>query len=360
VTSESSALDAIVADSTVSGMVNAIEPAWTVESIERSPYGTDFVATLDVGTPGGSRTVVLKATTADLVDQEIARSEPRLLRLVGDRTDIPVPMVFGYRDDHDEYPTPFYLMEHVNGENFEGSPDVLPEAAREAVLRQAGRHLAELHELGPLPAVGRVGVEEGDLAVLDTEAYPQDDDFRNWMLTNQLETVETLRDGGHFPDYADEPERFADLVPPLRAYLRETIPELPAPAPPTYCHWDYRYGNLLADPETGEIRAVLDWANLSAADPAYNLAKAESHLLAPETNDEELTETRRQRFRTAYAETRDDWSFDAPTRERMREYRLTCRVDAMACLPLWYQDARTAEKDRREAEHREFVARYLE
>lgn len=63
--------------------------------------------------------------------------------------------------------------------------------------------------------------------------------------------------------------------------------------------------------------------------------------------------------RTAYAETRDEWSFDAATRERMREYRLTCRVDAMACLPLWYQDATTAEKAKREADHREFLARYL-
>jgi aminoglycoside phosphotransferase (APT) family kinase protein len=250
-------------------------------------------------------------------------------------------------------------MEHVEGENVEGRPDALSTTAREAILRQTGRHLAELHELGPLPAVGRIGVEDGDLAVLDTDEYPRFEDFRDWTLTNQLETVETLADGGHFPEYADDPDRFADLVPDLREYLRESIPDLPEPDPPTYCHWDYRYGNLLVEPTTGEVRAVLDWANLTAADPAYNLAKAEAHLLTPESDDEERTEDLRRIFRSAYAEDREDWSFDESTRERIREYRLTCRVDAMACLPLWYQDATPAEKDRREAEHRAFVDRYL-
>ncbi|MFT4932012.1 MAG: hypothetical protein ACI91T_001900 [Natronomonas sp.] len=85
-TESPSSLDADVPDTAVRGMVNAIEPAWTVEAIERSPHGTDFVATLDVRGPDGSRTVVLKATTAELVDPEIARSEPRLLGLVGERT----------------------------------------------------------------------------------------------------------------------------------------------------------------------------------------------------------------------------------------------------------------------------------
>ncbi|MFW5919652.1 MAG: phosphotransferase family protein [Halanaeroarchaeum sp.] len=355
-----SSLDAEVSNSTVRRMVHAIEHSWVVESIERSPFGTDLVATLGVHTPDGDRRVVLKATTADLVDPRIARSEPRLLRLVDDETSIPVPTVFGYRDDHDEYPAPFYLMEYVEGENVEASPDELSPSARESVLRQAGRHLAELHELGPLPAVGRIGVEDGDLAVLDTDEYPRYDDFRDRVLTTQLETVETLTEGGHFLDYADEPERFADLVPGLREHLRETIPNLPDPDPATYCHWDYRYGNLLVEPKTGDVRAVLDWANLTAADPAYNLAKAEAHLLTPAADDEERTENLREIFRTAYADTREDWSFDDATRERIRVYRLTCQVDAMACLPLWYEDATPEEKDRREAEHREFVARYLE
>lgn len=354
-----SPLDADVPDAAVRGMVRELRPDWRVDGIERSAHGTDFVATLDVRTPGGERTVVLKATTADLVPPAVARSEPRLLELVGRETSIPVPTVFGYRDEHGEYPAPFYLMSHVEGENFEDRADALSPPLRETVLREAGRNLAELHALGPLDGAGRVGVRDGRLAVLDTDEHPRFDDFRDKLLADCEETLDSLTSGGYFPDLADDPSRFADLVPDVRAYLREAIPALPAPDPPTYNHWDYRYGNLLIDPETGETRAVLDWANLSAADPAYNLAKVETALLPTDGESGDRADALRETFRTAYAETRGDWAFDESTRDRMRLYRLTDRLDAMACLPLWYQDATPEERDERAAEHRAFVARYV-
>ncbi|WP_235853590.1 phosphotransferase family protein [Halosimplex salinum] len=348
-----------VTDEAVRGMVAAIEPEWTVESIERSPHGTDFVATLDVRAGDSVRSLVLKATTAGLVDPEIARSEPRLLELAGRETSIPVPQVVGYVDEHDGYPAPFYLAEHVDGANLEDDPGRLTPAARERVVRDAGRNLAELHELGPLPSVGSIGVQDGELTVLDTDDHPRADDFRERLLEDYERTLDDLAAGGYFPDLADDPERFADLVPDVREYLRDAIPSLPEPDPPTYNHWDYRYGNLLVDPETGETRAVLDWANLAASDPAYNLAKVEFHLLKPVRDDDARTAALRETFRTAYAEGRADWSFDESTRERMTLYRLVDRLDAMACLPLWFEDATPAERDERAAEHREFVSQYL-
>lgn len=60
------------------------------------------------------------------------------------------------------------------------------------------------------------------------------------------------------------------------------------------------------DPETGEARAVLDWANLSAADPGYNLTKVEANLLTLEV-DEARTAELRQVFRTAYTRARANW-----------------------------------------------------
>lgn len=355
----SSSLDVDVTDTAVRGMVRTLEPGWSVESIERSSHGTDFVAVLDVRTSHGARTTVLKATTGDFVAPEIARSEPRLLELVGQETTIPVPTVFGSCDEHNEYPAPFYLMSHVEGKNYEGQPERLSSQVRKQILREAGWNLAELHMLGPLSGAGHIGVRDGQLTVLDTDEYPRYDDFREKLLADCEETLDSLTSGGYFPELAEDPARFADVVPDVREYVRETIPALSAPEPPTYNHWDYRYGNLLIDPETGAARAVLDWANLSAADPAYNLTKVEFNLLTPEVDGEKYTDTLRETFRTAYAGTREDWSFDASTHERMYVYRLTSRLDAMACLPLWYQDATPAERDERAAEHREFIARYV-
>ena len=349
-----------VDDEAVAGMVEACRPEWTVESLERSGYGTDLVCFLTCGTAGGRREAVLKATTADLVAPEIARSEPRLLELVGRETSVPVPDVYGSVDAHEEYPAPFYLMEYVEGENFQGRPGALPAAARDRVVAEAGRNLAALHEVGRLPAVGAVGVCDGDLAVLDTDEHPRYDDTRAWLLSNCEEALASLEDGGWFPEIADRPDRFADLVPALGDHLREAIPALSDPDPPTYCHSDYRYGNLLVDPDSGETRGVLDWANLRAADPAYNLAKAESHLFDPTAEDDDRVAALRRRFRDAYESARPDWTFDEAARERIETYRLTCRIDAMACLPLWLEDATPEERDERERQHREFVADYLE
>lgn len=349
----------VVADSAVRGMVETLKPEWRVDSIERSPHGTDFVAPLDVRGPSGRNTAVLKATTADFVDPVIAKSEPRLLALVGRETNIPVPEVFGYCDDHGTYPAPYYLMAYVDGANYEGKSERLSVDARESILRAAGQNLAELHELGPLPAAGKIGVQDGVLTVLDTDDHPRYDDFRDKVLDDCEETLDSLSEGGFFADLAEKPTRFADLVPDLRAFVRNEIPALSEPAEPTYCHWDYRIGNLLIDPETGETKAVLDWANLSAAEPANNLAQTEFYLLNPDADGPKLTEQLRTVFRTAYTETRTHWSFDDATEHRMEMYRFACRLGAMACLPLWYQDSSAAEKDKREREHRAFVEQYL-
>ena len=314
---------------------------------------------LSVETDGGRRRVVLKATTASLVDRAVARSEPRLLDLVGRETAVPVPAVLGYRDDHGTYPAPFTLLEYVDGENYEGRAGELAPGARERVVREAGTNLARLHALGPLPAYGRVGVSDGGLTVLDTDEQPRWSDFREKLLADTEEALDALTEGGFFPELADEPERFADLVPEARTFVREAVPALPEPDPPTYNHWDYRYGNLLVDPETGETRAVIDWANLSAADPAYNLAKVEARLLSSEDDGEERTAELRGTFRSAYRRERPSWDFDDATRERMALYRLTDRLDAMACLPLWYEDATRETRDRVAAGHRGFLAQYV-
>lgn len=352
-------IDANLPDEDVRGIVDELVDGWAVETIERMRQGTDFVASLDVRTPAGDREAVLKATTADLVPPVVARSEPRLLALVGEETSIPVPDVYGYCDDHSGYPSPFYLLEYVPGENYEGESDGPAPAVREQVVHEAGRNLAELHDLGPLPANGRIGVRDGELAVLDSKDHPQYDDYRECLLENAGDALDAFDEGGYFPGLADDPERFADLASDLRSYLRETVPALPEPDPPTYAHTDYRYGNLLVDHESGRTNAVLDWANASAADPAYNLASTESLLFTPDEDPEERTAELRRTFREAYADARDGWRFDDAVRERMDVYHLVCRLHAMACLPLWYQDETPEGRDRRAAEHRAFVNGYL-
>lgn len=238
----------------------------------------------------------------------------------------------------------------------EDAPDKLSPDARKRVVQDAGTNLAALHEIGTLPATGRVGVNDGGLTVLNTREHPRYEDFHEWLRNGVAESLDALGDGGFFPDLADEPERFADLVEPLDAHLRAAINSLPAPEPPRYCHRDYRLGNLLVNPETGETRAVLDWANLLAADPVYNLANVET-LLLDNQDDPETKRRLREAFQSGYERTREGWTLTEDDRERLETYRLTCRVANMCCLPLWFPDRE--ERERQAEHHRESIAEYL-
>lgn len=346
-----------ISKETVRGMVATLRPAWNVEAVEWMEGGTDSVALVTVATPEGCRRLVCKAATADHVPLAAARAEPRLLERVGTETEIPVPTVYGYCDSHPEFPTPFYLQSYVDGEFFEGITDDLEPTTHEGVIVDAGRHLAALNDLQGFDAVGRLGFADGRLRPLDVTHDPPAD-TRQWALGHAEETLDELLDGGYFSHLAEQPDRFADLVPDLRAYCRERVPELPNPDDPRLSHTDYRLGNLVVDTDADRVEAVLDWGNVMACEPAYALATVESMLLSPERDSSDRTTELRELFQQSYDDARSDWSFTPERRERMDFYRLIYRLNSMACLPLWHSDS--DERDRYEQLHREFVGRYLD
>jgi aminoglycoside phosphotransferase (APT) family kinase protein len=357
-----------ISDETLAEMVRHLRSSWSLEKIERVEEGVNSTVALDVNSPTGNRRTVLKAiTSSHPLAADRARAEPIVLSLLQRETAVPVPTVFDICDDHETYPTPYFLMEYVDGETISAA-DVpnLSFDIRETIFREAGLNLAGLHTLGPLGEVGDLVGEDGEVSVLDAPESPSYEVFHDWLLESYEETLDQLlEDGGYFPELTENPNRFDDLVPEIRRYLKETIPDLPAPEPPTYCHKDYGYWNLVVAPETGETRAVLDWANLMSAPPGFNLAIAESKLLKPDLNtDASASAGRAGELRRAlwsgYELVRDEWTFDAATRKRIRVYRLAFRLDQMACLPLFADiDPTLDDRETRAAEHRAFVEQYL-
>ena len=357
-----------ISDEMLAEMVRHLQSSWTPEKIEHVEEGVNSTVALDVNTPTGNRRIVLKTiTSSHPLAEDRGRAEPIVLSLLQRETAVPVPTVFGTCDNHETYPTPYFLTEYVDGEtiNHADAPN-LPFDIRETIFREAGQNLAELHTLGSLDGVGDLVGQDGEVSVLNTPESPSYEVFHDWLLDSYEETLDQLlEDGGYFPELTENPNRFDDLVPEIRGYLRETIPDLPSPEPLTYCHKDYRYGNLVVAPETGETRAVLDWANLMSAPPEFNLAIAESKLLKPDLNtDASASAGRAGELRRAlwdgYESVRDEWTFDVATRERIRLYRLAFRLDQMACLPLFARiDPTLNDREVRAAEHREFVEQYL-
>jgi aminoglycoside phosphotransferase (APT) family kinase protein len=255
-------------------MVATVAPTWTLRDHELTDGGYLAVYRLSVDTDDGRRRVVLKASPDG--DGHGIDTEARLLRMLDVHTSIPVPEVYGVVEAHDDLPVPFYLMEHVRGRTVERTEmDTVSAATLESVARSSGRYLAELHGLDAVDSYGYVTRDpettlrgERPAAALDQfvvagrkSSWPAQ--VRNWA-------DDALKKG--------RDSRFADLVDDLRPVLHDHVDDLQGPFEPVLCHVDNSLENVLHDPESGEITAMLDWAFTLAATPAYDLVLVEASL----------------------------------------------------------------------------------
>ncbi|MEM7272616.1 MAG: phosphotransferase family protein [Actinomycetota bacterium] len=226
-----------------------------VKGIDREPV-TDWLTTnIDDATgpfdfefiTGGHSNLTFKVTGADgrrmvlrrpplgavlATAHDMAR-EHRIITGIGE-TPVPVPATLGLCEDDDINGAPFYVMDYIDGvvlHDAEIADATIPEpGTRQSLSRSVVDVLADLHTADP----DTIGL--GDLA--RKEAY-LDRQLKRWR--------------GQW-----DQSRTRDLPAMDQAY------DLLIEAKPTQrytgvVHGDYRLGNMLADPATGAVSAVLDW-----------------------------------------------------------------------------------------------------
>jgi aminoglycoside phosphotransferase (APT) family kinase protein len=159
-------------------------------------------------------------------------------------TPVPVPDTLLLCEDSSVLGAPFYVMSRVPG-------TVYRTAQQTDELGEAGRRTAAFAMIDTLVALHSV---EPDAVGLGDFGHPQgflERQVRRW--TQQLE-----RSSSRPLDGAEE----------LRDRLAATVPASPAPA---IVHGDYRLDNLLIDPATLRVAAVLDWEMATIGDPLTDL-----------------------------------------------------------------------------------------
>lgn len=229
----------------VTRIIDESFPDSTSESVEQFDGGeTHEVVSVDFTE---RNPVVVKYT--DGGEDRLYRDRATL-RYVAENTSVPVPMVFDWGEE------PAYLvMEAVPGETTPQLRDFETDGATD-YIRTAGELLGRLHAETEFESVGHI---EG--ATDSTLVYKPADSWPEFFSKLKRDTASELQ-GTRFEEAA------GDAV----AALPETTGGF-AVDRPVLAHCDFGPNNVFRF--DGDVTGVIDWEWTLAADPAYDLLRAE-------------------------------------------------------------------------------------
>lgn len=315
------------------------------EIAEVTPIDEGLNAVYRVETAAGERAVLKAATLAD--DAELL-AEARILRRLGEGTPVPVPAVLAtVPAGSGPLDVAAFLTRYVEGRTV---PDLLelPEAARERLVRESGRHLAAIHGLRPVEGFGPLRVVDGGL-VADPARERWSDRFRELGAA----AVAGLRGEGYTND---ERARFADLADPVRdALVAEGVDDRDDVAPATL-YGDYRPANLVLGPDAADplVRAVVDLGGCETGHALLDLVATEDALVDVPLGGTGAADRLRRAFRRGYRDVRPGVE-DPGADSRYPRYRLYARSKRLGAFDYWRRFAREDDPDAVAARWRSFV-----
>lgn len=343
--------------------VSAVRPDWRLVDADPIPEGSDIVYAVTVvpveraeSDPTATREAVLKCfRTSDALSVRTHQRflvEVDLLELADRETDLPVPAVFGVCESHDYLPMPAFLMERRPGQSVSTVPLDGTDGVSDRLVRESGRYLARVHDLRSFGAFGDlVTAENGPTDA--TRGDPVVADGRSEWVDRVRDIVE---------DSLDELDgtRFGDLGSGLREYTEERLTTLDLDAEPVLLHGDYRPGNLLGDPETGEVTAVLDWGAAQAGDARYELAWVVREFSKQAPPDSPVRRRVRETLFDAYEDERGvAFGRDGAFERRQRFYQSVTWVCELQWFDHWWAGADESVREARAEQLRENVQALL-
>lgn len=326
-----------VAEPTRAAVADAASAALDREVAAVEPFPEGMNAVYRVAFERGADAVVKVGTYAS--GPELLSGPPLLDRLAHE-TDVPVPEVLAVVPETDgPLDDAFYCMSSVDGRRTADVRDLSP-AAHERFAREAGRHLAALHDLPYDGPFGHLVADDGEL--VPGHAFDDWEPAFRAMVEYRLDRFEERVD-----------DRFHDLEPAFRDALAAFANRVADRAVDrSVCYRDYHAKNVVFDPSDDAdpvVRAVVDWNFRPAGDAPLDLAVAEMNLVDFPVGDAERADELRSALRTAYVDVRGG-AVDDYVGEVYPCYRLLPALDHLIYFEYFWQfapgDDRAAAADR--------------
>jgi aminoglycoside phosphotransferase (APT) family kinase protein len=179
-------------------------------------------------------------------EHKLITTEVQTLRLVGERTALPVPAVIAWDDSCELLPSPWFVMDHCPGELLSSLRATLDPDAQEAIEEQLARHLASMNSI-TAPTFGRPDSTATHDSVWSVAFARLVDD----LLADSTEACVQL---------PVSTTAIADLIASETAAL-DVVSE------PQLVHWDLWDPNVFIDPDTYEVVGLIDFERALWADP---------------------------------------------------------------------------------------------
>ncbi|MEF8825849.1 MAG: phosphotransferase [Halapricum sp.] len=298
-----------------------------------------YMVTLDY--QGESYEVVVKFQPGNGDDSAL---EPYLHEYVADRADLPVPRILVFKENPEQNVPPYFVTERMEGDSLSDQFDGLDRGLQATIMTQVGKILGELHSTIAFEGFGYFGLEDGRLVV---ESLTWDwREFFEELTRDHLQRLETTP--------------FDDLTKPAQRGIDQSIDAIPTTATPRLVHDDFRPANLMFDPDAEEpIRAVLDWQNVLAGHPEYNVAQTEFLFIDSVIRDSEAKATLRERLHEGYRKYHEFPIEDGYERRRPL-YQLSTLLWRMAGFEAAFSDAGSLAEARAKAYYREQFERLVD
>ena len=207
-------------------------------------FNVAYAATLSDGKETVLKIAPAESTAVMTCEKNVMRTEVETMRLVADKTDVPVPEVLFYDDTHAVCGSDYFFMSKLEGKSLSTASHELSQAERAAVDHTLGRYNAEIN--------GITGQKFGYYG----QPEKQGDD---WYAVFSSIVRDALNDAAKMKiDIGVPYEAIKTLLTDCRSCFEDKFV-------PRLVHWDLWDGNVFVKRE--KITGLIDFERCLWADP---------------------------------------------------------------------------------------------